>query len=94
MKNYKALIIDDEENLQQLIKIKLEKYCPEIQVVGFADNAKDGFTLIQQHQPALVFLDIAMPGESGFDLLDYFETISFELYQDLIVINLLKWQTS
>lgn len=79
MKNYSSIIIDDETKLQKGLKIQLENLCPQIEVLGCANNAKEGYTLITQKQPDLLFLDISMPGETGFDLLDYFETISFEI---------------
>jgi len=77
--NYTALIIDDEPKLQKVLQLKLEKYCPQIQPLGCANNTKEGYTLIAQKQPDLLFLDISMPEETGFDLLDYFDTLSFEV---------------
>jgi len=43
---------------------------PELTVVGAADHPATAITLIEEHRPELLFLDIHMPGESGFDLLD------------------------
>jgi len=79
MKKYTAIIIDDEPKLQKVLQIKLEKYCPQIEVLGCANNAKEGYTLITQKLPDLLFLDISMPDETGFDFLDYFDTFSFEI---------------
>lgn len=79
MKKYTAIIIDDEPKLQKVLQLKLEKYCPQIQVISYAKNAQEGYTLISQKQPDLLFLDISMPEETGFDLLDYFDTFSFEI---------------
>jgi len=79
MKQYRSIIVDDEENLQDVLKIKLERFCPEIQVIGTAMNAWDAFDLIQEVKPNIVFLDIAMPAESGFDLLKRFDKIEFEI---------------
>jgi len=78
MKKYTAIIIDDEPKLQKVLKLKLEKYSPQIQVIGCVHNAKAGYSLITQKKPDILFLDIAMPEETGFDLLDYFDTFSFE----------------
>lgn len=79
MKNYTAIIIDDELKLQKVMQSKLEKHCPQINVLGLANSAKEAYKLISVHKPDLIFLDISMPEESGFDLLDYFESFSFEI---------------
>ena len=67
--NLKAILIDDEKNnlinLEQLLKT----YCAGVEVVATALNATDGKQLLLQHRPDLLFLDIQMPGKSGFDLL-------------------------
>jgi len=79
MKKYTTIIIDDEPKLQKVLQLKLEKYCPQIQVLGCANNAKAGYTLINQKKPDILFLDISMPEETGFELLDYFDTFTFEI---------------
>lgn len=76
---YSVIIVDDEPKLQEVLRIKLERFCPEIICLGQASNAWDAFELITETQPDIVFLDIAMPKESGFDLLQRFATISFEI---------------
>lgn len=74
-----ALIIDDEQKLREVLKIKLEQFCPDVNILGHGINAKDGFEKITQLKPDLVFLDIAMPGETGFDMLSRFFKIDFEI---------------
>lgn len=75
----RAVLIDDErnglDNLQQL----LQTYCPVVTVLATALNADDGRQIILQHQPDLVFLDIQMPGKSGFDLLQSLTRYNFEV---------------
>jgi two-component system LytT family response regulator len=74
-----ALIVDDEERgiiaLQQLI----ERYCKEVKVEGIATNIADAETLVKSKTPDVVFLDIEMPGGTGFHLLERFEEIKFEI---------------
>ena len=74
-----AVIIDDEinniKNLEQLLHL----YCPEVNVIASALNAKDGKEMILQSEPDLVFLDIQMPGENGFELLQSLSKYSFEV---------------
>ena len=79
MKITKVLIIDDEPKLSKVLKIKLERYCSDIEVVGEALNIIEGYKKIKTHNPQLVFLDISMPGGSGFDLLDKFESVNFQI---------------
>lgn len=65
-----ALIIDDEANSVDVLKSLLSTYCPNVQVVGQAENAAAGRKLVAGHKPDIVFLDIEMPFETGFDMLN------------------------
>lgn len=65
----RSVIIDDEEKSRQNLKNLLRAHCTDMNVIGESCSAKDGAELIQAMQPDLVFLDIEMPGGSGFDLL-------------------------
>lgn len=64
----KAFIIDDERLARAELK-KLLLDFGEIEVVGEAANAKEGIDKIEELQPDLIFLDIQMPGKTGFDML-------------------------
>lgn len=75
----KAIIIEDEKsNRENLAKILLE-YCKQVEIVALCSSAVEGREAIMEHQPDLVFLDIEMPGGSGFSLLESIETINFEV---------------
>ncbi len=76
---YTAIIVDDEPKLREVMDIKIKQFCPEIKVIGKASNVPEAFNLINEKNPDIVFLDIAMPGESGFDLLYRFEKIDFQV---------------
>lgn len=67
---YNAIIIDDEKNVQEALKILLQRNCPEINICGIANSASQGRDLLKQWDVHLIFLDISMPGENGFDFLD------------------------
>ena len=75
----KAVIIDDEPNNIDNLEILLQQYCPQVTVIATALNAKKGEAILLQHNPDLVFLDIQMPGKSGFELLQSLRNYSFEL---------------
>ncbi len=69
----KAIIIDDERLARNELKRLLESF-PKIEVVGEASNAEEAVKIIDQLHPDLLFLDIQMPGKTGFDLLTALET--------------------
>jgi two-component system, LytTR family, response regulator len=75
----KALIIDDEPNAREILGSLLGAYCPEVEVVGMAGTVSDGFMMVQQLKPQLLFLDIEMKGETGFDLIDRFQNPPFKI---------------
>lgn len=75
----KCVIIDDEPLARAMLNAILEENCPDVQVIGQAEDVLSGLKAIQQLQPDLVFLDIEMPGYSGFQLLDFFERIDFQI---------------
>jgi two-component system, LytTR family, response regulator len=64
----KAIIIDDERLARTELRKLLQDY-PEIEIVDEASNAEEGIQKIDNHNPDLVFLDIQMPGKTGFDML-------------------------
>ena len=70
---FKAVIVDDEELARVDLKKVLNGF-PEIIVAGEAENIKTAVELIDNEKPNLVFLDIQLKRENGFDLLDKVET--------------------
>ena len=78
MKNY--VIIDDEpRSVESLHNIVTNFSDFDLKYLGSAHNIEDGFNLIKQTKPDLVFLDIEMPFGSGFDLVEKFEKINFQV---------------
>lgn len=68
----KALIIDDERLARNELKKLLQEF-PDVEVIGEAANANEGIEKIESLNPDLIFLDIQMPGKSGFDMLTQIE---------------------
>lgn len=64
----RAIIIDDERLARAELRKLLQEF-PEVEVVDEASNADEGIQKIDSHNPDLVFLDIQMPGKTGFDML-------------------------
>lgn len=75
----KAIIIDDEAKARRVLAAFLGEYCPQINLVGAAEDVVQGVKLIQRTLPDVVFLDIEMPGYNGFQLLEFFDEIDFEI---------------
>jgi len=71
MVNHKltAILVDDERLARNAMKTLLTEV-DEIELAGEADNVADAVSLIEKVNPHVVFLDIQMPGESGFDLIE------------------------
>lgn len=69
---HKAVIIDDERLARAELKKLLQDF-PEVEVVGEAGNAAEGLEKIESLSPDLIFLDIQMPGKTGFDMLTELE---------------------
>ncbi len=64
----KAIIVDDERLARNELKKLLQTH-PEIEIIEEAANASEGLEKIEMFNPELIFLDIQMPGKTGFDLL-------------------------
>ena len=70
----KALIVDDERLARTELKRLLTPF-KDIKVVGEAVNAEDALEKIQQFKPDLLFLDIQMPGKTGFEMLEELDSV-------------------
>lgn len=79
MNPLKAIIIDDEKHARESLTSLLELYCPEVKVLATAANIKMGKQVIENLQPDIVFLDIAIGTENGFDLVESLSPIDFHL---------------
>lgn len=64
----RAVVVDDEQAVRMHLNERLAVH-PSIEIVGEADRAKSGIDLIQRVHPDVVFLDVQMPGGTGFSLL-------------------------
>jgi two-component system, LytTR family, response regulator len=74
-----AILIDDEEDGREALRIAIEKFCPDVKIMGIYGSPEEGLEGIKEHQPRLVFIDVQMPRMSGFDLLQKLSPVSFEV---------------
>ncbi len=75
----KALIIDDEHIAVNVLTLMIERHLPEITTVKSITNPAQALDFISQYNPDIVFLDIEMPYQNGFELLKSLPEISFEI---------------
>lgn len=75
----KAIIIDDEAKARRMLEALLREYCPDVEIVAIAEDVPSGVTAIHQHRPDVLFLDVEMPGYTGFQLLDFFREVTFDI---------------
>jgi two-component system LytT family response regulator len=75
----KTIIVEDEHKSLLTLQTLLERYCPEIRVIGTGNCVEAGIQVIEELKPELVFLDIAMPDGDAFDLLNRIGKVEFEI---------------
>jgi two-component system LytT family response regulator len=77
--NITCLIVDDEQLARELLREYIE-HVPELTVIGEASKGKDAVEMIDNLKPDLIFLDVQMPGMTGFDVLDEIEHDPFVIF--------------
>lgn len=75
----RTIIVDDEKSSRDNVRKALELYCSDIDIAGEADSVGSAVELITQAKPDLVFLDIEIRDGLGFDILQSFSTIDFNV---------------
>lgn len=74
-----TVIVDDQqESIDDLIYL-INKHKLPINVLATATSGAEGLAAILKHKPALIFLDVVMPGMSGFEMLELIPKIDFQL---------------
>ncbi len=79
MSTIKAVIVEDSRLARNELK-QLIKQFPEIELVGEAENVDDGYALIEDGRPDLLFLDINMPEKDGFELLEMLDEVPITVF--------------
>lgn len=74
----KSVIVEDESAAREVLRNYLQKYCPQVEVVGEAQNIKEAVPLLHEVRPQLVFLDVEMPFGNAFDVLEACKDLQFE----------------
>lgn len=91
----RSYIIEDEPHAQQALKLLINRVAPEVEIGGIAATVKDGIALVEAHRPDLVFLDIKLGQQTGFDFLRHFTkpdfSIIFVTAYDEYAVEAFKW---
>jgi two-component system, LytTR family, response regulator len=75
----RTILIDDEARGISSLRKMIEIHCPDLGIVAECQDAKQALENINTQNPQLIFLDIAMPGKSGLDMLGELKDIRFEI---------------
>ena len=75
----RAIIVDDERLARKELMKLLEDH-PMIEVIGEAVNAEEAYQMINELNPDLLFLDIQMPGKTGFQLLEMLDAVPLVVF--------------
>jgi two-component system LytT family response regulator len=74
-----CIIVDDEDKSRENLRILVQDFCDNGRVVAQCQNVAEALSSLHQHKPHIVFLDIQMQGETGFDLLEKFSQVDFDI---------------
>jgi two-component system LytT family response regulator len=75
----RSIIVDDEQKSRESLRILLQDFCENVEICALCQNVAEGIEAIHQHHPDVVFLDIQMQRETGFDLLAKIDPVNFEV---------------
>lgn len=74
-----CILVDDELKSRESLKILIEDFCENIEVKALCQNVAEAMDAIRLYKPDVVFLDIQLQRETGFDLLTKLDNINFEV---------------
>jgi two-component system LytT family response regulator len=75
----RAVIVDDETKSREVLKRLLQEVDLDLDIVGEGDSVDAGFEVITKEKPQLVFLDVEMLDGTGFNLLENFDEVDFNV---------------
>ena len=75
----RTIIIDDEPNSWETLELMLKPYEHDLEILDSCGNQQEAIKSIQKYQPDLIFLDIEMPGMSGFEMLQKISPLNFDV---------------
>ena len=79
MQKIKTILVDDERRARAVLENLLLRFCPDVELVAQCSNVLEAVEAIEIHHPDLVLLDIEMPNYAGFELVNFFKEVDFEI---------------
>lgn len=79
MNSLKTIIIDDEPSARENLSLLLSRFVPNVIELGSFDNLLDGVGFIKTNKVDLVFLDVDMPNFAGYEIVNFIDSIDFEI---------------
>lgn len=79
MNKLRAILIDDEESARDVLENLLLRFCPDVELLCKCENLTKAIDAINHFQPDIVFSDIEMPNYAGYEIVNFFKEINFEL---------------
>ena len=79
MSKINAIIVDDERRARNVLSSLLERCCSDINVIAECSNVPDAVEEINKSNPDVVFLDVQMPNYAGYEIVNFFKKIDFEI---------------
>ena len=75
----RCVLIDDENNSLEMMEWLIKTYCPQVSIDAMCNSSEKGIDAIKKFRPDVVFLDIEMPHMNGFDMLEQFDKLFFDV---------------
>lgn len=75
----RAILVDDEESARDVLENLLSRFCPEIELLAKCENLTKAVEAINLYKPDLVFSDIEMPNYAGYEIVNFFKEINFDI---------------
>ncbi len=79
MNKIRAILVDDEESARDVLENLLARFCPQVELIAKCSNVLQAVESIKENQPDLVFLDIEMPNYAGYEIVNFFKEINFQI---------------
>ncbi|MCA6363735.1 MAG: response regulator transcription factor [Bacteroidetes bacterium] len=90
----KAIIIDDEVNSAEVLRLLVEQHCPQIDSLILIHDPKEAVEVVRKMQPDLIFLDVEMAGMNGFEVQEaikgYYKVVIFTTAHSQYAIRALR----
>jgi len=79
MKTLKAILVDDEEGARDVLSNLLLRFCPQVELLAKCGNVLEAVEEIKRLEPDVVFLDIEMPNYAGYEIVNFFDEVNFDI---------------